>query len=196
MLAMLGVPRLMSALIQIPADRVPALLERRAPVDPQSLTRLAATRQRALAWTESGRLWVEFGVAALRLAEADRDTSGVGLRRAILALRWGLSLSPLDGAGWMWLAEAEHALNGPTRSSADAVVMSMRTAPYDKNLQLPRIAHALLVWSHLDNAARRRFSVQVRMVQRRAPKRLATLARSSANGDAIRAVLGGADKAP
>ena len=185
----LAAPRVVSAVIQLPADRTTRLIESGQPVDDGALARLAATRRGAIEWTRDGRQWAELGLAQLKQAEnnpADREKL---LGHAAAALQRSVALSPIDTSAWMWLAEAELLRNGPSDEAAKAIRMSIRIAPHDRAVQLNRLELALSTWQHFDEAARSEVAKQVRLIHRRSPDRLRALAKEIGREDIVDIIL-------
>ncbi len=188
-LVALAAPRMMSAVIRLPADRTPHLIAAGQPVDGEALALLAATRRGAIGWTRDGRQWTELGLAQLKQAERDATDRESLLKRAAAALHRGLALSPVDGSAWMWLAETELLRAGPSAQAARAIRMSIRVAPNDRALQLDRLELALSTWQHFDDAARAEVAEQVRLVHRRSPDRLQVLAKAIGRRDVVDIIL-------
>lgn len=166
-LMMLAGPRLVAALIQLPGDHVVRFIENRREVSDYALERLAASRRGALGWVDSGRSWIELGLAQLESARAGRDDRDRLLQRAVAALRRGLARAPADGRGWVWLAEAEWMQGGATPAAVQALRMSIYTDPFVLGNQIKRLDLALAMWTDLDAATREAVIEQVRMADRR-----------------------------
>ncbi len=189
----LAAPRVVSAVIQLPADRTTRLIESGQPIDGRALARLAATRRGAIEWTRDGRQWAELGLAQLKQAENETADREKLLGHAAAALQRSVALSPVDGSAWMWLAETEMLRTGPSDEAAQAIRMSIRVAPHDRAVQLDRLELALSTWQHFDDAARSEVAEQVRLVNRRSPDRLHALAKSIGRQDIVNIIL---EKAP
>ena len=185
----LAAPRVVSAVIQLPADRTTRLIESGQPVDGDALARLAATRRGAILWTRDGRQWAELGLAQLKQAERDAADREKLLRHAAVALRRSVALSPVDGSAWLWLAETELLRTGPSVKAAQAIRMSIRVAPHDRAVQLDRLELALSTWQHFDEAARSEVARQVRLVHRHSPDRLRALAKAVGRRDVVDIIL-------
>ena len=185
----LAAPRVVSAVIQLPADRTTRLIESGRPVDRDALARLAATRRGAIEWTRDGRQWAELGLAELKQAEHDTADRDKLLRHAATALQRSVALSPIDGAAWMWLAEAELLLAGPSAKAAQAIRMSIRVAPHDRAMLLGRLELALSTWQHFDDEARSAVAEQVRLAHRRSPVRLRALAAAVGRRDVVDIII-------
>ncbi len=185
----LAAPRVVSAVIQLPADRTTRLIESGQPVDGDALARLAATRRGAILWTRDGRQWAELGLAQLKQAERDAADREKLLRHAAVALRRSVALSPVDGSAWLWLAETELLRTGPSAKAAQAIRMSIRVAPHDRAVQLDRLELALSTWQHFDEAARSEVARQVRLVHRHSPDRLRALAKVVGRSDVVDIIL-------
>ncbi len=185
----LAAPRVVSAVIQLPADRITRLIESGQPVDGDALARLAATRRGAIEWTRDGRQWAELGLAQLKQAERDATGREKLLGQAAMALQRSVALSPVDGSAWMWLAETELLRTGPSARAAQAIRMSIRVAPHDRAMQLDRVELALSTWQHFDDAARAEVARQVRLVNRHSPDRLRALATAIGRQDVVDIIL-------
>ena len=185
----LAAPRVVSAVIQLPADRTPRLIASGQPVDGEALARLAATRRGAIEWTRDGRQWAELGLAQLKQAESDGADREKLLGNAAIALRKSVQLSPVDGSAWLWLAEAELLRGGPSDKAARAIRMSIRVAPHDRAMQLDRLELALSTWQHFEDDARAEVAEQVRLVHRHSPRRLETLADALGRRDVVEIIL-------
>ena len=185
----LAAPRVVSAVIQLPADRTTRLIESGQPVDGRALARLAATRRGAIEWTRDGRQWAELGLAQLKQAENETADREKLLGHAAAALQRSVALSPVDGSAWMWLAETEMLRTGPSDEAAQAIRMSIRVAPHDRAMQLDRLELALATWQHFDDAARSEVAEQVRLVNRRSPDRLRALAKAIGRQDIVNIIL-------
>ncbi len=185
----LAAPRVVSAVIQLPADRTTRLIESGQPVDENALARLAATRRGAIEWTRDGRQWAELGLAQLKQAENDSTDREKLLGHAALALQKSVALSPVDGSAWMWLAETQLLRTGPSDEAARAIRMSIRVAPHDRAVQFDRLELALSTWQHFDDAARSEVARQVRLVHRRSPARLLALANAVGRRDVVDIIL-------
>ncbi len=185
----LAAPRVVSAVIQLPADRTTGLIERGQPVDGDALARLAATRRGANEWTRDGRQWAELGLAQLKQAEHDAADREKLLGHAAAALRKSVALSPVDGSAWMWLAETELLRTGPSAKAAQAIRMSIRVAPYDRAVQVDRLELALSTWQHFDDSGRSEVARQVRLVHRHSPARLLALAKAVGRRDVVDIIL-------
>ena len=185
----LAAPRVVSAVIQLPADRTPRLIASGQPVDGEALARLAATRRGAIEWTRDGRQWAELGLAQLKQAESDGADREKLLGNAASALRKSVQLSPVDGSAWLWLAEAELLRGGPSDKAARAIRMSIRVAPHDRAMQLDRLELALSTWQHFEDDARVEVAEQVRLVHRHSPRRLETLADALGRRDVVEIIL-------
>ncbi len=179
LLVVLGIPRFMAAIVQLPADYIPGKMERGETLDRAHLIKLASTRRGANEWVSDGRQWIQLGLAQLRQAEADAGDRGILLQRSVTALRRGLARKPADGRGWMWLAEAELLRGGPTPLVARAIEMSIHTMPYDPRHHMARLEIALSVWATLSARGRAAIADQVRIAGRRHSKPLGELTRQA-----------------
>ena len=185
----LSAPRVVSAVIQLPADRTTRLIQSGHPVDDNALARLAATRRGAIEWTKNGRQWAELGLAQLKQAENNTTDRKKLLANAAAALQRSVALSPIDASAWLWLAETELLRTGPSDEAAQAIRMSIRIAPHDRAVQLNRLELALSTWQHFDDVARAEVAEQVRLVHRRSPDRLRDLAKEIGRQDIVDIIL-------
>lgn len=175
----LAAPRMIAALIMLPADPTLSTLRRGKPVSPARIDALIASRARALAWV-SGDGQVRADLAFVRLERAvagrrDRGPGPMALQRASLALRQALSHKPINPDAWRWLAAARLAAGNP-RNAVAALKMSLFTGPYVTYLAIPRLRLALLLWPGLDGEDRALVHRQIRYAWWLAPDRLVALA--------------------
>jgi hypothetical protein len=100
-----------------------------------------------------------------------------GLERAIGATRAGLAVAPADPRIWMQLGYLRVVLEGqPNRASAAALLLSIRTGPY----QAPDFMRSRLFWAlahreFYDEEERGELDQQIRLAWRTAPGALADL---------------------
>ncbi len=138
----LALPRLGAAIAELPGRPVLEALEAGHPVDAAALHRLAAAAERSFAIVPSGD--------AKRAEAAARVRLGDGA--AVLVE--GLALSPADPYGWLRLAHVT--------GDARALVLSLRTGPWERELAHDRVAVAARLLPALDDATRA--AVQAQMV--------------------------------
>lgn len=144
------------------------------------LQALIASRRLALAWGEGSEMHADLAAAHLTLSEReepDSEHERVLLERAVDATQAGLALAPADPRGWLQLGYLSALLSGPHRTSAEALLLSMRTGPYDAPgfLQM-RLHLALLHWGLLDVAEREQVERQVSALWDSAPFAVVDLA--------------------
>ena len=192
LLLFMAVPRFMSALVQLPGNYVPQRLERAEKVSDAALSKLSSTRRGSLKWISSGQQWVELGLVQLRQAERNEANREILLRGAVADLRKGLGMKPANSPGWLWLAEAELLRGGPSPAVADAIEMSIRTAPLDRRYYMKRLEISLLSWTKLDLDARQVVVDQVHYARRKFPRLLAGLARKASYRNLVQRILGNA----
>src|SRR5690606_28308710 len=112
-LGALALPAAVAGFLMLPGERDFAALRERARLGEEALARATATRERALRWAETGRLWTDLALARLIAAErrpvlrADRDLTPV--REALVR---GLTLAPLNPYAWSRLVYLDYAIGG------------------------------------------------------------------------------------
>lgn len=189
LLLIMAVPRFMSELVQLPGNYVTQRLERNVKVSDKALVKLSSTRRGSLKWNSSGQQWVELGLAQLRQAERDQVNREILLLGAVDDLRKGLAVKPANSPAWLWLAEAESLRGGSATAVAQALAMSIRTAPLDRRYYMKRLEMSLLSWPQFGLEARQAVAGQVHYARKKFPRRLAVLAGRSDYRDLVQRIL-------
>jgi hypothetical protein len=141
-LLILGLPRLVSSLVVLPAEQVTEGLLQNGAVSDEALESSDSRFSLARHFSTSGRIAIE--LAAVKLAEADRlPVPAQSTRSGVVAdaeelLRQGLSEDPTNSFGWSQLAYARRLESGVGPETVDAWRMSVLTAPADRRLSLWR----------------------------------------------------------
>lgn len=190
----LALPRTVAAVLMLPGDPLLERIREREPVDKNDLEILVRSRERALAWVESGRVHTDLGLAYLLLARQTDEAGGFDrerARQAVASLREGLPRAPASPHAWARLAYAELVAQGPSPTVARALDMSLRTAPFEPRLTRVRVELALLAWPFLTSPTRRLVAAQIRLAWRQARSGLVEIARHSGRDDVVRAALSG-----
>lgn len=198
LLALAG-PRLYGQMLMLPGNKVQAAIDNDDTVSAQELDALAQSRQRGLAWTDSGHTRLELAAAEILLAE--REVGG-GTRyhalmaQALTAIRDGLARAPADAYGWTRLAYARLALGEPADRVVPVLAMAIETAPVEATLIYPRLELCLIEWPYFAKVKPLLFEQQIRLAWGQSRLRLVRLARATSRLDAVRAALPEADRAP
>ena len=190
----LALPRTVAAILMLPGDPVLERMQKREPVDKKDLEILVRSRKRALDWVDSGRVHTDLGLAQLLLAremESARAFDRALAHDAVASLRAGLALTPSSPHAWARLAYAEYVADGPSPTVAQALDMSLRTAPFEPRLTQVRVELALLAWPFLTTPTRRLVDDEIRRAWRQARPGLVAIARHSGRDDVVRAALSG-----
>lgn len=172
-------PRFVGGAIIAPDEDLPRKIARGEQVASRTLD---AAREEAVV---SAR-WFEYGKTlnlggALELIRAVRakavEEQRDGLTRSRDLLRAGLARTPADAYGWMQLAQATQALNGATPDINMPLHMSLKTAPYEHRLIIPRLDIAFKAWSALTPDLKRELVPQILRAVDTAPRALARITR-------------------
>lgn len=175
----LAVPRTIAALVMLPGDPILNAVQGGGEVSQSDLEVLMGSREAALAWIDSGRVWTDLGLARLRLARK-AGFSGVEGRRllddAISALRQGLALAPANPFAWARLGYVQLVRHGRSQAVAEALKMSMLTGSHLPRLMFSRLRLSLTTWRYFDGEEREMVKRQVRLAWKASPKKLVRLA--------------------
>lgn len=130
-------------------------------------------------WIETGQASVALGgmrFIAARSAQSAAAQRGA-LDDSISALKQGLSRKPAQPYAWLQLAQAERARNGATPAIESYLTVSMRLAPWEHRLVLPRLEVALGAWPALSESFKVRLPPQFARAVDTAPLALAEATR-------------------
>ncbi len=188
----LGLPRTIAAFALLPGNQTLRLIQEGETVAREKLEVLVASRERALAWVDSGRMWSDLALAQLLLAlpQDDRGRPNRELvDQAVVSLKLALRAAPAHPHAWTRLAYAELLTRGPSRSVASALAMSLLTARYEPNLMFQRLELCLGAWRYFPLQDRDLVLGQVRLAWRRSPVRLVEIAQRTGQVAVIRAAL-------
>jgi hypothetical protein len=177
----LAVPRMLASAFLVLRAPVLQRMDAGERFSDADLLGLIASRELALEWVadsnahdQRARALAELAFRGGRRSAAEKTM----LAGAVEATGAGLALAPADPKDWMQLGYLLVLLeDDPNRSAAEALLMSMRTGPF----QAPNFLRRRLFWSlaHLafyDAAERRQIDDQIRLMWRVAPGALADLA--------------------
>lgn len=130
---------------------------------PATLAEAREAAQVSLSWQPFDRTYLRLGAFELVQAglAAKPEARNETLDRSIGALRSGLARAPADAYGWLQLAQAIRLRHGPTPELNAVLRMSLRAAPYEHRLVLPRLEIAFSAWRALDEDLRRAFAPQM-----------------------------------
>jgi hypothetical protein len=182
-LLVLGLPRLVSAVIMLPAQPALERLQSGLPVSEEDLARLAGRAAVARQFSSSGRVAAD--LAAAKLAQAERLPERAQTERrelvedAIALLEDGLAAMPANGFGWARLAGARRLKDGAGPAAVDAWRMSVLTAPAEPRLALWRARFGIASAPHLIEGDYMLLDRQIRFAWTAEPERLAEYAKSA-----------------
>lgn len=166
-LLILGLPRLVAALILVSGQPVMDALELGRDVGDDDLASFERASQLARRFSGSGRI-ASF-LAAAKIAEADRLPANAARERAKLAgeaialLEEGLAKAPADSFAWGRLAYARVLRDGPDAKAGEAWRLSVLTAPADRRLVPWRARLGIAVLPGLADEDRDMLDRQIRL---------------------------------
>ena len=192
LLLYLSVPATMAALASLPGNRVVLRVQKGETVVPQELELVVSSRETALIWSPSARLYSDLGLGELLLAEPRTDGEGYDealLARAMGHLRTALSRAPARPYVWTRLAYAGIVTAGASEEVARALEMALATAPHEPRLRLARLELCLLAWRYFTPGGQAAVLDQVRAAWVQDPQRVVELARHSEQANVVRLAL-------
>jgi hypothetical protein len=177
----LAVPRMLASAWLASRDPVIEQMDAGEGVSKSELLGLIASREIALSWVADRDAHDERATALAQLAfrgERQSATERTILESAVEATRAGLALAPADPKDWMQLGYLLVLLDGgPNRSTAEALLASMRTGAFEApDFMRRRLFWSLAHWAFYDERERRQINDQIRLIWRVAPGELADLA--------------------
>ncbi len=192
-LSALALPAAVAGFMMLPGERDFAAVRERARLGEEALARAAASRERALRWSEGGRLWTDLALARLIEAErksvlrADKDLATV--REALVR---GLALAPLNSYGWSRLAYLDYAVGGVGPGPAGILPLAILSGPAERGLYLLRAELGLRLWPEVAEADRPLLLRQLELAWQRDPFRTLDAARAAERVELLRRALAGA----
>ncbi len=187
----LGLPRLVAALVTLPASPILERIQALKAVDAKSLEILITTQQRGLKWHGTSRRWTDLGFTQILLANepgAAKDRNAL-LSEADYSLRTGLALAPSNSFAWTRLAYIDMETGGPSPSMARELRMAVMLAPYSRRLAFPRLRLIFIAWPRFGKADRRMILGQTRFAWRLDAYRLTKMATDQGRVGLVRAAL-------
>lgn len=130
--------------------------------------------------------WVALGkslnlLGGLELLAARSASSPIAQQRhldaSIAALRDGLARAPANAYSWVQLAQSVRARRGATPAVNGPLRLSLKTAPFEHRLVLPRIDLALTSWRVIEPDIRLAMAVQFQRAVDTAPVQFARMTR-------------------
>lgn len=130
-------------------------------------------------WFDSGKLSNSLGGLRFVTAQSAKTAADqrVALSDSIATLKNGLMQSPAQPYAWLLLAQAERARYGATASFGKYLSLSMRLAPWEHRLIMPRLELALGAWPALSPEFKSKLPGQFERAIDTAPVALARAAR-------------------
>ncbi len=113
------------------------------------------------------------------------------LSESIAALRHGLARMPGQPYAWLQLAQAARARDGAKRYVENYLALSLRLAPWEHRLVMPRLNIALGIWRVLGSEFKATLPRQFERAVDTAPVALAQAARRNFALGAVRQMLAG-----
>jgi len=160
----LGIPRLITAFVAMPASPVLWNLQKQRNVDHDNLINLISAQEKGLNWVENSRRWTDLGFAQIMLAEKQVETTEQQslYAQARHSLRKGLSLGPANPFAWVRLAYIDIRQGKVTHETAEYLRKSIQTGPHEPRLVLTRLKFVFLLWSYFKKEERTMLLNQMR----------------------------------
>lgn len=185
-------PRTIAAFVMLPGNQALRDVQEQRPLADEDLATLAASRERALSWAESGQMWSDLALVQLleAFAEGAPDRpKAERVEQAIASLKEALRLAPANPYAWTRLAYAEVLTAQPSPEVVAALRMALLTATYEPHLLFPRLELCLIMWRHFELEDRDLVLRQARFAWRADPDRVIQLARRWNRLGVVRAAL-------
>ena len=184
-------PHFISGAIKAPYEDTLRDIARGKTVPPVIIAETETALRVSQKWVQTGEISIALG--GMRFLVARNAQSAVAQRatldQSISALKRGLSRRPAQPYAWLQLAQAERVRNGATPSLEKYLDFSMRIAPWEHRLVLPRLNVALGAWSALSDPFKARLPGQFERAIDTAPLQLAKVARRNFALRAVRKML-------
>jgi hypothetical protein len=191
LLLFLSVPRIVAEFLMLPGNRVLTMLQKGTTPSERDLAIFITSRERSLAWADSGRSRTDLALAQLLLAE--REVGGTRyndlMGQAVQSMRVGLALAPANPYAWTRMSFAALGTGVPSGSVAPLIEMSIRTGPVEPDLIFARLGLCFLEWPYFGSSSRALLEEQVRLAWHQSHDRLAVLARATGRADTVRSAL-------
>ena len=175
-----AVPRTIAAFSMLQGDLVLDAIQTGQKVRVSDLEDLVSSREAALSWIDSGRVWTDLGLAQQRMVRKVGILSAEGrglLDESVTSLRRGLALAPANPYAWARLGFVELIRGGPSMAVIEALKISMLTGTHEPHLMYSRLDLLLRVWPHFDEVGRVLVAQQIRIAWSRSRTKVAKLAR-------------------
>lgn len=144
-------------------------------------------------WYDHGSFSINLG--GERMMAARKSQSAAAQRKilseSIAALRHGLARMPGQPYAWLQLAQAARARDGAKRYVENYLALSLRLAPWEHRLVMPRLNIALGIWRVLGSEFKATLPRQFERAVDTAPVALAQAARRNFALGAVRQMLAG-----
>lgn len=191
-LIILSTPRLVAAVIDLPARPVVVEVAAGKLLESRFVDIAAHSRASALDWIDSGRGRADLGL--LHFVEARRlglhyATGQERLEDSRGIHRQAVSLSPVQSHVWTRLAHTQLLQNGPSARASILLERAIATAPYNPVLVFQRLELCFLTWRSLNAEVRAAAAGQIRFAAGVSPERLAKLATERYAMAAVREAL-------
>ena len=178
-IAAIAWPRFVSGAVDAPYEDTLRTIARGTAPTRRTIDDAVAAAKVSLSWQAKGLTMNRIG--AFELVRAGLATTPADQRKALAdSAHWlqrGLTRSPASAYSWLQLAQALQAQGGATPAINHPLRMSLRTAPFEHRLVIPRIEVAFRTWSALDADIRDAMTTQIRRAIDTAPKALANATR-------------------
>jgi hypothetical protein len=197
-LLFLSVPRLIAEVVMLPGNRVLAMVQSGSVPSNRDLEILAASRQRAFAWSDAARPRIDLALAQLlatrRVLGSSPDYQ-TQVSAAIHSLRDGLARAPAEPYAWTRLAYLSVSEAEPPGRVVPLLEMAIRTAPVEPNLTFARLELCFIEWGDFPASDQPLLAQQLRIAWHQSGDRLVRLAQETGRTEEVLNALPPPDRA-
>lgn len=190
--AALALPRLVAAVISMPADVVAFDIRHDRPVSLRALTTMVESDASAQEWHQSPGRLREIAIGSLRLAVGEPDASQARRERleaALAASTAALLHAPADPYMWIARGTAAHLLGQEPAAARAALAATFVAGRYEPELYAQRVSLALALWESLDTNERAQAGEAARAIASRDVAVLAGLGHDLATRNRVMELL-------
>lgn len=152
----LAAPRLMAEMIMMPVQPTLEQLKQGDAVDDKVLMKAYEALLQSETWVRTGdgllkRAWLEHELAK---RSGDQAEQVAWLEKSERSTEQSVLMAPGNPHAWMRLAYLRYRLSGAESGAKEALLLSLRTGPYEQVLTLRQIRYAIEMWSEFSEAER------------------------------------------
>ena len=198
LLLVVSLPRALTDFLELPGNRVLAMMKRGDLPSDRDLEILAASRRSVMRWSASGELRIDLAWAQL-MATRKEVSGGPQYHQqaaaAIQSLREGLARAPADPYAWTRLAYVSMSEAEPGRRIVPLLEMAIRTAPVEPNLTFARLELCFIEWGDFPPSDQPLLARQLRIAWQQSGDRLVRLAQETGRTEEVLSALPPPDRA-